>query len=424
MSGVNTHCDECMGSEHHQQMTNEVYPDNPSVNTSFHHDKSVNQKQKNPLVWGDDILFLDQEHHDHDTVANDQIAGTSCFSRSSEVRDEDTKANLRHERQQQSNKVILTETDIAVSLSDITGLNSMEQEKFIGLAGFSFFPTTKDEATEDMNDICSSLQIDTIHESHPCSVEELNSVRISPVPEEPTPTGRSGLRRARNPSRRISVVNGDDYCGQSESNDNTIRKRNMSEHSVMSAGSYDDPDSPYTSSGRKKRRRYEEEPSDDPAFEKSRKNAIIAKRNREKKKQMMEQMESRCDKLSSQNELLDSDNTKLRHRVQVLEEEVFYLKSLLANDSALSNVLSNLKQVDNLRLSSSFEASKFNKRSGSSSGSHSRFSSAPANGQLKVSGGICLHVIDGNQVSLELCAKCAQVVCNFVIKLIDLIFIF
>ena len=175
----------------------------------------------------------------------------------------------------------------------------------------------------------------------------------------------------------------------------------MSEHSIVSAGSYDDPDSPYNSSGRRKRRRYEEDPSDDPAFEKSRKNAIIAKRNREKKKQLMEQMESRCDKLSTQNELLDSDNGKLRHRVQTLEEEVFYLKSVLANQSALSGVLSTLKSVDQLRFSSSFEASKYNKK-GASTNSRSSTS------QLKVSGGICLHV-DGNQVSMEMCAKCAQV---------------
>lgn len=154
------------------------------------------------------------------------------------------------------------------------------------------------------------------------------------------------------------------------------------------AGScYDDPDSPYGNSnsngnGKRKRRRYEEEPSDNPAFEKSRKNAIIAKRNREKKKQLMEQMELQCEKLTTQNDQLGSENGKLRLRVQTLEEEVSYLKNVLANQSALANVLSSLdvKNHDQLRFSTSFDATRYKKVGSSAS-----------------SGGVCLHV-DGNQV--------------------------
>lgn len=166
----------------------------------------------------------------------------------------------------------------------------------------------------------------------------------------------------------------------------------------ISKGScYDDPDSPYNNhSGKRKRRRYEEDPSDDPAFEKSRKNAIIAKRNREKKKMMMEQMETKCEHLTARNHQLDTDNGKLRHRVQTLEEEVLYLKSVLANQSALAQVLSTLDvnkaggTSDPLRYSTSFEASKYKKPSSSSS-------QPVASG----SGGICLHV-DGNQVQIAI----------------------
>ena len=413
LTSIRSHCEDCGDPGHHHQVTTtEVYPDNPNE-----HVVQSNSKQKNSLVWGEDILFLDQRHHDS---RGDDNAGRSRYSRATD--DHESKTILQRQLQQcddghdDSSKLELTVTNM-VSLGELScdghvDMSAMEPDKYISLSGFNFYP--KDEETEDLNDICSSLQLGGMVETHPCTVDEIQHSGTS-APEDPPPSGRMGLRRTRTASRRMSVLNGDDnsFCSQTESvNENNNRKRNMSEHSIVSAGSYDDPDSPYNSSGRRKRRRYEEDPSDDPAFEKSRKNAIIAKRNREKKKQLMEQMESRCDKLSTQNELLDSDNGKLRHRVQTLEEEVFYLKSVLANQSALSGVLSTLKSVDQLRFSSSFEASKYNKK-GASTNSRSSTS------QLKVSGGICLHV-DGNQVSMEMCAKCAQVIWKNLLKVIGI----
>ncbi len=193
---------------------------------------------------------------------------------------------------------------------------------------------------------------------------------------------------------------------------------------IFIIGSYEeDPDSPSNQSMKRKRRRYEEQPSDDPVFEKSRKNAIIAKRNREKKKQMMEQMETNCEHLTARNQQLDTDNGKLRSRVQTLEEEVYYLKSVLVNQSALAHVLSTLDvpmtggSDEQVRFSTSFEASKYS--NGKKGGASRQV--------LPSSGGICLHV-DGSQVnlikfncvfiqliiflvfkvSMEMCAKCAQ----------------
>lgn len=404
-------CDNFTDTAHsHQIITTEVYPDNPSDHLAG---IKSSQKHKSPLVWGEDILFLDQRQHEN---RMEEKAGTSRFSGTSEAADQECKTVLQRQLQQcddgqdPNNKLELTVTNM-VSLSELSDMSVMEPDKYISLSGFNFFP--KDEETEDLNDICSSLQLGGMVETHPCTVEEIHhsGVTVTPLPEDHAPSGRMSLRRTRNASRRLSAHNGDDntFCSQSDNASINNRKRNMSEHSILSTGSYDDPDSPYNSGGRRKRRRYEEDPSDDPAFEKSRKNAIIAKRNREKKKQLMEQMESRCDKLSSQNELLDTDNNKLRHRVQTLEEEVFYLKSVLANQSALSNVLSSLKSVDQIRFSSSFEASKYSKKGMHSSTNQSQRGSAA---QLKVSGGICLHV-DGNQVSMEMCAKCAQVSSSF-----------
>ena len=396
-------CDNYGDSGHsHQVSTTEVYPDNPNSHILL--ENKSNHKIKSSLVWGEDITFLDHRQHAN---GGGEMSGSPRYS-ISEVADQDNKSILQRQLQQcddGTNKLELTTN--MVSLSELSDMNVMESDKYISLSGFNFFP--KDEGTEDLNDICSSLELvdHGLVETHPCTVDEIhhsNVVATSAENQSP-PVGRMNLRRTRNASRRMSVLNGDDnsFCSQSEGLSGNNRKRNMSEHSMMSACSYDDPDSPYNSSGRKKRRRYEEAPSEDPAFEKSRKNAIIAKRNREKKKALMDDMEKRCDKLAYDNQQLESDNGKLRHRVTTLEEEVYYLKSVLANESALSTVLSGLKSVGNLRFSSSFDASKNNKKLGSASSKNSSSSSL-----LTVSGGVCLHV-DGNEVCMQTCATCSKV---------------
>ncbi len=75
----------------------------------------------------------------------------------------------------------------------------------------------------------------------------------------------------------------------------------------------------FRSNGRIIKRRYEDHPSEDPAFEKSYKNAIVTQKNREKNKTLMDIMRQRCDKLTSVNDQLESDNEKLRHHVKSLD---------------------------------------------------------------------------------------------------------
>ena len=383
----------------HQVTTTEVYLDNSNNHIPL--ETKSSHKNKSSLVWGEDITFLDHRHHDSRV---DEMAGSSRYSRTSEVADhQDNKSILQRQLQQcddGNGKLELTTN--MVSLSELSDMSVMEPDKYINLTGFSFFP--KDEGTEDLNDICTTLEMvdNGLVETHPCTVDEMHHSSAAPTTTSEDlspPVGRTGLRRTRNASRRMSALNGDDnsFCSQSECQSVNSRKRNMSEHSMMSTYSYEDPDSPSQSNGRRKRRRYEEAPSEDPAFEKSRKNAIIAKRNREKKKALMDIMEKRCDKLSSDNDRLESDNEKLRHRVTTLEEEVYYLKSILANESSLATVLSGLHNVGHLRFSSSFDASKNAKN---------HVTSSP--NQLEVSGGVCLHV-DGNEVSMQMCTKCSQV---------------
>ena len=413
-----------------------------SARVSYYDDS---YKANSPLVWGDDVILQEHSPEEDDSYVSaeslDREDSKMVPSRSVEI----------------DSKLSVSSTAHLINLSEMGELDS---DKFVNFfpEAFNFFP--KDEM--ELNDICSTLRLNSVATdnqqelNHVSSLHHINSEPVvtsdDPSVSIPSDCKDSTLvdlqnvqqhadeplkvRRTRTSARRSSqqqqqqqqqhhqltmddpyptnFCNVKDYHtdkdyhagdyeartpgGASSSTYTVKRRRNSSEHSVISNGSYDDPDSPY----KRKRRRYEEDPSDDPAFEKSRKNAIIAKRNREKKKQMMEQMESRCEKLSTENDILDSDNGKLRQRVETLEEEVFYLKSVLANQSSLSQVLSTLKTVNNLRLSSSFEATKYKKNSRGG---------VPTAQQLKVSGGICLHV-DGNNVSMELCQKCAQMACG------------
>lgn len=357
---------------------------------------------RNNPFWGEDAMFLSHRGGGGDTSA-------SCDNSPADDASDDVKY---------IGKLELSQDDENLLVSDLIDIQVVDVNNFITLPEFQLFQSKDDAA--DLSDICPTFQL-----SGPLE-QTTTQPPQAPLPPPPPPAGdevgeqeethQVGQTnvvmdclqpRRRTRSARLRHVSNDDFVTDTSlygrASDASVkattaanrRRRNSSEHSIISSCSYDDLGSPY----KRKRRRYEEDPSDDPAFEKSRKNAIIAKRNREKKKQLMEQMESRCGKLTAHNQHLECENSKLKHQVETLEEEVFYMKSILANQSALSQVLSNLKINDPLRLSTSFDVTKFNKKQ------QARQSGGPS--QLKVSGGICLHV-DGTQVSMEMCNKCAQ----------------
>ena len=145
---------------------------------------------------------------------------------------------------------------------------------------------------------------------------------------------------------------------------------------------------------------------DDETFERNKKNAIQAKINRQKKKAYLEDLESKVSTLATENESLKKESKKLVKEKSSLEDEVAYLRSVLANQSALSGLLKNIENVQNVRLTSSFSR----KRSADLDHDYgerpapkkSRRSVVPS-----VSGGVCLHV-DKNDVSIEFCHHCAR----------------
>jgi len=86
----------------------------------------------------------------------------------------------------------------------------------------------------------------------------------------------------------------------------------------------------------KRKRRYQEDPSDDPETDKRRKNALTAKQNRDKKNKHIEELETTVDALTSKNKVLSSENIEMKSKVQSLEEQISYLKSVILNQSSLS----------------------------------------------------------------------------------------
>ncbi|XP_033115243.1 uncharacterized protein LOC117115516 [Anneissia japonica] len=83
-------------------------------------------------------------------------------------------------------------------------------------------------------------------------------------------------------------------------------------------------------------------------------NAIAARLNRLRKKNHVEGLEESVNNLKTENAKLLENNTFLNARVSSLETEVSYLKGILANQSSLSLLLSNI-QATNLNFHTSME---------------------------------------------------------------------
>lgn len=135
--------------------------------------------------------------------------------------------------------------------------------------------------------------------------------------------------------------------------------------------------------------------------ERNKKNAIQAKVNREKKKAYVKSLEDEIEELKSENATLKKDNEKYVRENKDLIEEVEYLRSVLANESALAGILKNIGNVENVKLSSSV----IRKRN---AGFDHDYSGVPSKrARTTKTAGVCVHVDEGT-VSLEFCSKCAS----------------
>lgn len=288
---------------------------------------------------GDGIFFKDEPNFRSTKYKEEEMLNPGSHQQLQRIFEELNDSDQEDQSQLEltmSNTVSLTEFGIAI----------MEPAaSYISMSAVSF----SDDQLEDLSRIASSVQFGDTIESYPATVDEiLHAVEANNKALEDL-NSSNPIERKRKSSKKLDRK-------QTESAGGNKRKRKMSEYSVTSvgSGSYGALGSPQRNKGFKKRL-YQQDPSEDPALEKSRKNALIAKRNREKKKKLVNAMESRCNALSTRNELLNADKNNLSRRIQSLEEEVFYLKSVLANQNALSAILSTLTN-SGLKISSSFKA--------------------------------------------------------------------
>ena len=175
------------------------------------------------------------------------------------------------------------------------------------------------------------------------------------------------------------------------------------------------------------------------------KNAILARENRRKRKQYVTSLESNLSAAKKDNEALKSQLKERNENIGRLEQEVAYLKSVLANVDEISGLINTIRRSNPLPITSSFDPpakkmklDRLSESSGdcssllddadfelsdwlpstiqdpiwdadSSTDLHS--SELPFLDPLPTSrfnrAGVCLHVLD-KKISLEFCSSCSS----------------
>lgn len=138
-------------------------------------------------------------------------------------------------------------------------------------------------------------------------------------------------------------------------------------------------------------------------MDRNQRNAEMARLHRQKKKQYVETLEKSHVSLKTENVILKTRTDELRAHVKKLENEVQYLKSVLANQSTLATLIRNIPHTPGVRLSSSFESRK-RPHADTESDSPTKVKRSR---KEQVTGGVCLHV-SKDVVSLEFCPTCSQ----------------
>ncbi|KAG8546557.1 hypothetical protein GDO81_018654 [Engystomops pustulosus] len=140
------------------------------------------------------------------------------------------------------------------------------------------------------------------------------------------------------------------------------------------------------------------------------KNAVAARLNRLRKKEYVSGLEGTVARLSGENARLERERRALGERVRRLESEARYLRAVLANDSALSQLLGRLTGVGGVKLSTSLfrdPCEKPDDHDYALPGLASTLDQEEEEDGAAPSAGVCLHV-DKDKVSVEFCQACAR----------------
>jgi len=163
-------------------------------------------------------------------------------------------------------------------------------------------------------------------------------------------------------------------------------------------------------------------PNEEEVVEKNRKNAEAARENRQKKKRYVESLERENADLKEFKTQTSAENSALKSQVDILKEEVTYLRSVIANQGTLSLLLKNISSTPGISLSTSFtapnadddeqaddsrRASLRKRKSESAASSEGPQAKKKSSAKQGTSGGVCLHVCK-EKVSLEFCSSCSK----------------
>lgn len=169
-------------------------------------------------------------------------------------------------------------------------------------------------------------------------------------------------------------------------------------------------------------------------YDRSRKNAENARENRKRKKMYIEGLEKEVAQLRNEKDVLTRKTATLEEKTDELQNEVDYLKSILANQSMLSKLITNVSKTPGVSLSTSFCSSRDlslkdndeslltgcieqeTENTVSTRSSRKRAcdsqplvsSAKRGRGSSLSSGGVCLHVKE-RKVSIEFCHRCSKV---------------
>ncbi|KAK3583155.1 hypothetical protein CHS0354_027566 [Potamilus streckersoni] len=83
-------------------------------------------------------------------------------------------------------------------------------------------------------------------------------------------------------------------------------------------------------------------------------NAVMARENRERKKKHLQTLETNIKYLTEENKKLKECSASQKDKIDSLQNEVIYLRSVIANESSLSSVLNKIVNVPGLKFSTSF----------------------------------------------------------------------
>lgn len=148
-----------------------------------------------------------------------------------------------------------------------------------------------------------------------------------------------------------------------------------------------------------------------------------AKEQRQRKKKFVQELQDTIEELKQEKAGLQQVNTQLNDKIGSLQEEISYLKGVIANQSELAKILRSVANIPGISINCSVlkndqgEMGKNNKRKCVPAGkkgvnlcdesTKKRRMDIEVNGELENNAGVCVHVQSG-KVSLEFCPECSK----------------